>query len=33
MSLFENAINWDVVDNLTDEQATAILAMFEKKGK
>jgi hypothetical protein len=29
---WENVINWDVVDNLTNEQVSVILDMFEKKG-
>ena len=27
---WENVINWDVVDNLTDDQVSVILRMFEK---
>jgi hypothetical protein len=27
---WENVINWDAVDKLTDEQVSAILDMFDK---
>jgi NADH:ubiquinone oxidoreductase subunit E len=27
---WENVINWDVVEKLTDEQVSAILDMFDK---
>jgi hypothetical protein len=30
---WENVINWDVVDNLTDEQVSVILDMFDKGEK
>lgn len=30
---WDNVINWDVVENLTDEQVSTILDMFETKGK
>jgi hypothetical protein len=30
---WENVINWDVVDNLTDEQVSVILDMFNKGEK
>jgi len=30
---WENVINWDVVDNLTDKQVSVILDMFDKGEK
>jgi hypothetical protein len=30
---WENVIDWDVVDNLTDEQVSVILDMFDKGEK
>jgi hypothetical protein len=30
---WENVINWDVVDNLTDEQVSVILDIFDKGEK
>ena len=30
---WENVINWDVVDNLTDEQVSVILNIFDKGEK
>ena len=30
---WENIINWDVVDNLTDEQVSVILNIFDKGEK
>jgi len=32
MNLFENVINWEAVEALTDEQVSVILDMFERKG-
>ena len=29
---WDNVINWDVVENLSDEQVTTILDMFDKEG-
>jgi len=30
---WENVINWDIVDNLTDEQVSVILNIFDKGEK